>query len=346
MNMEYRILTLNEISEEYWQQRFSPQLFEHSLLWLQATEQYVTKKHCKLHTLWCNQQLIAALPLYQERGFLSATVLKNLMSFYSTEVSLLVHEDHPESGQLLYQHIIETNRWHMLELGPIVNNRINFHDVHTVVAQQTNWLIRNIDSQDGYFAARPSRLKNTLKRKNKQLVKHEFRYQIAQDSASVKKMFTDYQTIYQQSWKGQEYSDDFILDICLQAQAQQKLCFATLYIDETPAASQIWFRQGEQVSIFKLAYDPQFSSLSVGSLLSEYMTKYVLDHCGVRHIEFGMGNERYKQDWMNEKQYRYCYLVFNTTTIIGILAWLRYSVLARLKKTVTGWLGKNSDDTT
>ncbi|MDO6425509.1 GNAT family N-acetyltransferase [Thalassotalea sp. 1_MG-2023] len=344
--MEYRILTLSDLSEEYWQQRFSPQLFEHSLFWLQATEQYVTKQRCKLHTLWCDEQLVAALPLYQERGFLGAKVLKNLISFYSTEVSFLVNKDYPQSGQLLYDHIINANRWHLIELGPIVSERLSFHYLNTVVAQQTNWFIHDIDSEDTYFSTRPSRLKNTLKRKNKQLVKHNFRFQIADDPTSVKQMFTDYQAIYQQSWKGQEYSDDFILAACLNAQAEQKLCFATLYIDEIPAASQIWFTQENQVSIFKLAYDPQFSSLSVGSLLSEYMTKHVLNHYGMRHIEFGMGNERYKQDWMNEKQHRYCYLVFNTKSIIGILAWLRYSVLASFKKTLTGWLGKNSDDST
>ncbi|WP_286270987.1 GNAT family N-acetyltransferase [Thalassotalea hakodatensis] len=344
--MEYRILSLSDLSEEYWQQRLSPQLFEHSLVWLQATEQYVTKKRCKLHTLWCDEQLVAALPLYQEQGFLGAKVFKNLMSFYSTEISLLTHSDFPESGQLLYDHIIEANRWHFFELGPIVNNRLKLHYFNTVVAQQTNWFIRDVDSEEAYFSARPSRLKNTLKRKNKQLTKHNYRFQIAQDPTSVKQMFTDYQAIYQQSWKGQEFSDDFILATCLSAQAQQKLCFATLYIDDTPAASQIWFTQQDQVSIFKLAYDPQFSSLSVGSLLSEYMTKHVLRHCGMRHIEFGMGDERYKQDWMSEKQYRYRYLVFNTKSIIGILAWLRYSVLVNIKRTLTGWLGKNSDDST
>ncbi|MEW6990623.1 GNAT family N-acetyltransferase [Colwelliaceae bacterium 6441] len=347
MTLDYRILGLSEIDENYWQQQLQPILYEHSVAWLRATDKFVVDNQCKLHSLWQNDELIAALPLCEQLCAIGTKKLVNLTSFYSTETCVLTHKKHPEAAQTLLELIANNNPWHVIELGPLSFASqqlvLTLNKPIQPIAKQVNWFHEKIESEESYLSSRPSQLKNTIKRKNKQLAKLQHEYQFAQTDADLDRMFDDYITIYNKSWKGQEFSFDFIKQVCKDALAQNKLCFGLLTINESPAAAQIWFIGERCASIFKLAYDPEFKSLSVGTLLSEQMTKYVLSHHNVTHIEFGMGNEAYKKDWMNEYQVRQTYLIFNTMTVLGMIFWLRFSALVKVKHAIKGLLGNNKN---
>lgn len=120
---------------------------------------------------------------------------------------------------------------------------------------------------------------------------HQYRTEIITDINAFFAAFIAYKKIYQQSWKGDEYSFDFIEKVCLAALAENKLRLGLFFVDDEPAAAQLWFLQtadddsAEQknigllqttVSIFKLAYTPKYQQYSVGSILSLVLTEHVI----------------------------------------------------------------------
>ena len=73
-------------------------------------------------------------------------------------------------------------------------------------------------------------------------------------------------------------------------------------VDHEPAAAQIWLISGRRATIYKLAYDERFAPLSIGSILTKTMFDHVLENDGVSEIDYGVGSERYKRDWMSHSR--------------------------------------------
>jgi len=61
-----------------------------------------------------------------------------------------------------------------------------------------------------------------------------------------------------------------------------------------------WVRQGEQASLMILSYDPQ-SDLARYSPGEVVLSRILASHLGqgLRHLDFGLGDERYKSTWSN-----------------------------------------------
>ena len=179
---------------------------------------------------------------------------------------------------------------------------------------------------------RPSRLKNTIKRREKQLIKkHKHHIKVVTCKKEFDLFFSCYKSIYEKSWKGEEYSYDFIEQVCLKVINENKLRFGLLIVDNKAVAAQIWFLQGGVASIFKLAYDPQYQNFSVGSILSMALSQHVIDVDKVHTIEFGMGSEPYKKDWMSKCNKRVTLQIFNHKTMIGNVLAFRYIALSKIK---------------
>ena len=94
---------------------------------------------------------------------------------------------------------------------------------------------------------------------------------------------------------------------------------------------QLWFLQNNTASIFKLAYDPDYKAYSVGSILSMALSEHVIEYDKVTCIEFGMGSEPYKKDWMDKKQERVTLQVFNEQTFFGLLGAAKHIIPSKLK---------------
>lgn len=238
----------------------------------------------------------------------------------------------------LLNHIKEHNTWQQMFLGPLEQEGLAARQVlakNTLVktyACADNWYCDNIQNYQNYLSQRSSQLKNTVKRKEKKLAKaHDYHINIITSAEEFEHHFLDYQRIYQLSWKGEETSFEFIKQVALQAAAENKLRMGMLFVDNQGVAVQLWFLQKNTASIFKLAYDPAFKAFSVGSILSMALSEHVVELDKVDCIEFGMGSEPYKQDWMNKKRQRLTLQVFNERNILGILAAVKYILLSKLK---------------
>jgi hypothetical protein len=172
----------------------------------------------------------------------------------------------------------------------------------------------NGESFDAYFLGRPSRLRNTVTRKERKL-RREHRCDIRlYTDRDLPRALADYGTVYKASWKNGERFRDFVPSLIAKASELGWLRLAVLYIDDDPAAAQVWFVTHGRASIFRLAYDERWQRYSPGSILTAFLMRRVIDTDRVSHLDFLTGDERYKQDWMSERNERWR-LVFDRVPV-------------------------------
>ena len=155
-------------------------------------------------------------------------------------------------------------------------------------------------SFDAYWESRPSRLKNTVKRKGKLgvvTIRIEREYQ--PDS------WADYERVYARSWKPHEGSPEFLRQLAERESVAGALRIGLAYIDGTPVAAQFWTVENGAALIHKLAHDERHMQASAGTLLSAALFQHVIDVDHVDLIDFGTGNDAYKAEWMEKVRPRY-----------------------------------------
>jgi hypothetical protein len=350
----YRELSLAEFIDQYESCVPKARLFELTLPWLVATQDFMLPVNSEVivHCLFEEKhgQALVAWPLVHNTSV--KPNISSLTSFYSSVAEpIFFIESNREYLRKLLSSITQTYPWHTMQLGAfsegVLTETLKEHFPYLCLFANThNIYQKDILDYQSYYQQRPSQLRNTLKRREKKLAKsHQYRIEIVTDIDSFPLAFLAYKAIYQQSWKGDEYSFDFIEQVCLAALAENKLRLGLLFVDDEPAAAQLWFLQSSDdkralskdnaqwqttASIFKLAYSPKYQIYSVGSLLSLALSEHVISQDNVSAIEFGMGSEPYKKDWLIDSRVRQSYWIFNPDTIYGKLAIIRNIVLPRL----------------
>lgn len=156
-----------------------------------------------------------------------------------------------------------------------------------------------------YLAERPAKLRNTITRKQQKLEReYGCRIRLFTDT-EVAQGLADYNAVYRASWKAHEQFGKLLEGLVLRFAAEGWLRLAVLYAGNQPAAAQIWFVVHRKASIFRLAYDETWKAYSPGSILTRYLMERVIDTDRVTEIDFLVGNEAYKQDWMSMRRERW-----------------------------------------
>jgi hypothetical protein len=169
-----------------------------------------------------------------------------------------------------------------------------------------NWIHRlQGQSFAEYMAERPARVRNTVARKKRKLDREHGYHIRLFTSSNLEKAIADYNAVYTASWKVNEVFEEFVKGLAERFSEPGWLRLAILYIEDQPAAAQLWFVAHGKASIFKLAYDEAWKKYSPGSILIAYLMEHVIDMDKVEEIDFLTGNEAYKQDWMSERRERW-----------------------------------------
>nr|VFJ74607.1 MAG: Acetyltransferase (GNAT) domain-containing protein [Candidatus Kentron sp. FW] len=203
-----------------------------------------------------------------------------------------------------------------LRLHPIAENDRNLHALQRAMESSGfschryfrffNWIHRlQGQSYEDYMAARPARVRNTIARKHRKLAREHGCNIRLYTGGDLQQAWADYNTIYKASWKINEPLGGLIRGLVDSLSAPGWLRLAILYIAGQPVAGQLWFVAHGKASIFRLAYDEAWKQYSPGSILTGYLMEYVIDTDKVEEIDFLMGNEHYKQDWMTERRERW-----------------------------------------
>ncbi|WP_088310776.1 GNAT family N-acetyltransferase [Novosphingobium sp. B 225] len=149
-----------------------------------------------------------------------------------------------------------------------------------------------------YLAGRPGQVRTTLKRKASKV---EIRIETAFNPDS----WAAYETIYAQSWKGEEGSPAFLRRFAEQEGKAGRLRLGLALADGEPVAAQFWTVEHGTAFIHKLAHTEASKPLSPGTTLTAALFEQVIDRDHVDLVDFGTGNDPYKRDWMEQLRPRY-----------------------------------------
>lgn len=177
-----------------------------------------------------------------------------------------------------------------------------------------NWVAntKGIDF-DTYWRARPSRLKNTVRRKLKD-GGLETRIFTRFDAAA----WAEYEAVYAQSWKPEEGSPAFLRAIAQVEGQAGCLRLGLAYREGRPVAGQFWTVEREIATIHKLAYVEAEKATSPGTVLSHAMFRHVLNEDRPTLIDYGNGDEPYKAEWMTERRMLRRVTLFNRHSLGGV----------------------------
>lgn len=180
-------------------------------------------------------------------------------------------------------------------------------------------------SFEDYWAARPSRLRNTARRKAKTpglatAIHTGF------DAAA----WEDYEAVYNSSWKPPEGSPALMRELAEREGAAGTLRLGLAYLDGRPVASQLWIVENRVATIHKLAYAEDAKQHSPGTVLSMEMFRRAIDVDKVAVIDFGIGNDGYKAEWMTEAEPLYALTAYDLLRPRGLAG----AALAALSKLV------------
>ncbi len=167
-------------------------------------------------------------------------------------------------------------------------------------------------SYEDYIAARPGKLRTTLKRKTGKVRTDVLTYF---DEAA----WADYEAIYAESWKPEEGSPAFLRAFAEAEGAAGRLRLGVARAADHPSspaiAAQMWTVEGGTAFIHKLAHRETAKALSPGSVLSAAMFHHVIDIDRIDLVDFGTGDDPYKRDWMEAARTRYRLRMFRPLDI-------------------------------
>lgn len=256
-------------------------------------------------------------PIFEPMANVGATASK-LMGFLR-----MIKQRYPRMNRICFE-ALECESSFYGELTDALNQSgfQVFEGVHSV-----NWYqpCEGI-SFDDYWASRNSRMRNTFKRKQQQLqcagdIKIDV---IRADNGDLQHWVTQYQLVYAKSWKTSEAYPHFIPELIKLAAAKGWLRLGILSLNNKPIAAQLWLVSNKIASIYKLAYDADYSRYSPGTILTAAMFETIMSHDDIHEIDFLTGDDAYKSDWMDQKRNRMWLVGCNKGTLMGYLYAIKY----------------------
>ncbi len=275
--------------------------------------------------------------LYTEtaKSYRLSAVTNYYASLYSPLVSSI---DAPaERGSILARLVKQLDdlrpRFGVMNWSPLDRDTADTANLRTAVSA-SGWYAKQYDcfgnwylpcagvAFDDYMKSRDSKLRNTWSRKRKKFeraVAGDARLEIVVDPAEVPRAMDAYEHVYAKSWKKPEPYPDFVRQWAHICARNNWLRLGVAWLGDLPIAAQFWFTMHGRASIFKLAYDEEYSQLSAGTVLSAHMFGHALDVDHVLEIDYLTGDDAYKQSWMTRRRQRTGILACNPRTPRGLM---------------------------
>lgn len=289
--------------------------------------------------------LLSALFCLAERG---SRRLRSMTNFYSVRYDVTPLGDHEAAsdvGSAIGKYIAaERPRWTSVDLRcwradsialQALRNTLDESGFRTsTFFQFGNWTL-DTGGQDfnAYYAKRPSQLRNTVRRREKK-AREQYRVEYrcaASVEPGLETAIADFVKIYNASWKQPEPFPDFVPGLIRRTAELGLLRLGQLSFDGSPAAAQLWITDRSHAMIYKLAYDERFKETSAGSILSKALFEQAIDRDHAHLIDYGVGDDAYKRDWVETRGEIVGILAHNTRTLVGAAASTLEGLKARFK---------------
>ncbi len=296
-----------------------------------ADKQGEVKFYCMVNQ---QNEAVAVMPMWRNKKKLALTlninVITSLTNYYTPCYRIAIDENKVQASIALEYLVAQLNSikesWHLIDFFPLKS------DLLEAIANNSKrkgsyffpyWMTKNYyqyinGSYQDYFTGLPSRVKNTIKRKKKQLdSKTDWDIKIVDSSKEIESYINKYHAVYNNSWKKHEPYPEFISALIRTSAINGQLRLGVLTIDNEPAATQLWLVENSNAYIYKLAYDNKYKMLSPGTVLTAAMFERVIDVDKVEKIDFLTGNDAFKRDWMSQSKNLFGIQIINPKSIVG-----------------------------
>jgi hypothetical protein len=195
----------------------------------------------------------------------------------------------------------------------------HFLNWHEAFAAGVDW--------QAYLAARPPALRTTIRRRTARCLREMDFACIAAPGSALEAGIAAYEAVRAASWKPEEPFPAFDGALMRRAAAAGllRLGLLTRRAGGDPVAAQYWLLdQGRQrATVLKLSHVEAERQASPGTVLTALMIERLFDRDGIRALDFGRGDDPYKQLWVATPRRRIGLVLASPLHPAGLAAMLR-----------------------
>lgn len=306
--------------------------FDLSAEWFQLLGETVFPEKCThIYLLQRDGELRGVLPLFFQRTRMWFRQLSGLTNYYSSLYRpLLASTVTPDELAGYLWMILKDARVDVLRFDTMDPTHPAFNLLELAIRRaglkpyrfycSGNWYLPvGSRSFPTYFQGLPSRICNTVRRREKKFYADaRGKLEIVTGNEGLEKAIVAWNKIYSASWKKAEPFPEFVPGLIRLCAARGWLRLGLAYYDGEPVASQIWIVSHGRAAIYKLSYDEKFTHLSAGTVLTAHLMRHVLDIDKVEEVDYLIGDDAYKKDWMSHRRERWGIITCNTKTVRGV----------------------------
>jgi hypothetical protein len=194
-----------------------------------------------------------------------------------------------------------------------------------------NWFCPTLGLDwSAYLRQRPGRLRETVRRRTRRLMA-EAEFALIDGVRDLDAALADYASVYARSWKAPEPFPAFNPALMRACAGEGTLRLGLLRRAGTPIAAQFWIVRDSWAGVQKLAHDEADHASAPGTVLTGLMIRHLLDEEHVAELDFGRGDDAYKQDWTGTRRQRQGVLLANPRRPAGFVAMARH-MAGRLRR--------------
>lgn len=175
-------------------------------------------------------------------------------------------------------------------------------------------------SFEDYWAARPGRVRSTVKRKRARLFSNAAMGVEDHGAADAERAVEAYERCHDAAWQGEEPFADFVPGLIRAGLQEGWARVFSIRDGDRPVAAQVWTVGPHRATIFKLAHDPGYGEFSPGTILTAVSLERLLGPAHALHeIDFGRGDDPYKKDWAPDRVPMAAFIASDPATLRGSL---------------------------
>ncbi len=204
---------------------------------------------------------------------------------------------------------------------------------HETLASGAGW--------EAYLASRAPTLRTTIVRKLARAERtHRFEL-VGEPGPVLEEAIAAYEDVRARSWKPEEPFPDFDAALLRAAASAGVLRLAVLRgrEDGRAVAAQYWMLDREaglrRATVLKLSHDEAAKAASPGTVLTALAIRHLIGEDGVRILDFGRGDDPYKQLWAGQRRQRIGLVIADPLSPPGLAALARQwagPLLRRLRR--------------
>lgn len=178
-----------------------------------------------------------------------------------------------------------------------------------------------------YLESRQGALRETIRRRLRRAERDAgIRFEILRDASAIETGIAAYEQVYARSWKQAEPFPHFNAGLIRAGAEAGWLRLGVLWLRDQPVAVQLWSVEGGVAMVHKLAHDEAHKALSPGTVLTAGVLRSLLTEEPIAEIDFGRGDDAYKQGWAGQRRQRIGLVLANPLKPAGMAILTRHGL--------------------